>query len=440
MTTYIIRRLLLMIPTLFGITFITYVIIRCAPGTPTAMKGDLEKGPQRQTLTSADQGDYKKMLHLDKTPVVAYFYWLRDFFGFSKTEQTQNISSKFKAPVFEVILQRLPNTMILNIWAIIISYLIGLPLGIDSAVNSRSVRERIITVALFLLYSLPVFWVGLVLVVAFGRGGYLVGWLPEGILIFKAVFAAVVLLFLAKWLLNAAAGERGRAEQTDAGSTRRCHAIEAVAWTGAILLIFGALGLFVIQIGNGLSFSQLGSMIFTGVLPPSMTPRDAGLPIAGLEPENAARLHYVVLLKASIAYYIMPVFCLTYGGLAGESRYLRVGLMEIMRQDYIRTARAKGLKGWQVIMRHAIPNALTPVIVNIAGIFPALIGGAVIVETIFGIPGMGSLMFEAVQSRDYNLVMAETFVGAILVLFGTLISDLLLPALDPRVTFEAKDA
>src|SRR5262249_7528523 len=146
----------------------------------------------------------------------------------------------------------------------------------------------------------------------------------------------------------------------DAAETGQAFIVtDVVAWSGVIVLIFGLLGLIAIKVSNGLSISEFTSLLTSGTLPASMTARNAGLPIAGLEPENAGKLHFLTLLGASVAYYLMPVFCLTYGGLAGESRYLRVGLLEIMRQDYIRTARAKGLKGWQVIMRHAIPNALT---------------------------------------------------------------------------------
>ena len=438
MSTYVIKRLLLMLPTMIGITFLTYVIIRLAPGNPTAMQGDLEKGPQRNTLTSGDQGDYKKLLHLDKPAPIAYFYWVKDFFN-----PSLNVSSKYKVFVFEVIFQRLPNTLILNVFAILLAYMIGLPLGVDSAVKAGAIRERVITVALFLLYSLPGFWVGLVLVVAFGHGGYFLEWLPLGISIFKQLLLSIAIMFVVKYVVasrhRSSAGERGM-QQPHAGARIFDAALGALGWSGAMIVLSGLIGLAAVWLGNGLSFSEMSNLVMSGQLPARLTIRNAGFPIAGLEPENARHMSYLTLLKASIPYYIMPVFCLTYASLAGESRYLRVGLMEIMRQDYIRTARAKGLKYWQVIIRHALPNALTPVIVQIAGIFPALIGGAVIVETIFGIPGMGLLFFEAVEARDYNLVMAETFMGAILVLFGTLLSDLLLPTLDPRVTFEAQEA
>ncbi len=436
MTTYIIKRLLLMIPTLIGITFLTYVIIRLAPGNPTAMKGDLEKGPQRQTLTSGDQGDYKKLLHLDKPAPIAYFYWVNDFF-----RPKLNVSSKYKVFVFDVIFQRLPNTIVLNIFSIILAYLVGLPLGVDSAVKSLTIRERVITVMLFLLYSLPAFWVGLVFVVAFGHGGYFLSWLPIGISVLKQTALFVCIAFALNMFIYPKKNlSKGEGPQRSALSRAGSVFLGSASWTGVMILLFGTLALISIWIGNNLSIGEMATLIASGQYPAHLTVRNAGFPIAGLEPENASQMHYLDLLKACVPYYIMPVLCLTYASLAGESRFIRVGLLEIMRQDYIRTARAKGLKGWQVIVRHALPNALTPVIVQIAGIFPALIGGAVIVETIFSIPGMGLLFFEAVEARDYNLVMAETFMGAILVLFGTLISDLLLPTLDPRVTFEAQES
>src|SRR5436853_7903352 len=115
MTTYIIKRLLLMIPTLFGITFLTYVIIRSAPGDPTSMKMEEGRGPPRNVLTAGDQGDYRKLLHLDKDPVTAYFLWAGDFFI-----PERNVSSKYKEFVFSVILSRLRNTLALNAYSLFI--------------------------------------------------------------------------------------------------------------------------------------------------------------------------------------------------------------------------------------------------------------------------------------------------------------------------------
>ncbi len=424
MTSYIAKRLLLMIPTLIGITFLTYVIIRSAPGNPLTQQMDDSKGPRRNNLGGNEAGDYRKLLHLDKNPVTAYFYWAGDFFN-----PERNVSFTYKTSVFKVILERMPNTLALNIYALIIFYALGLPLGIDSAVNARSVRERVFTVLLFLLYSLPSFWVGLNLIVWLGRGGTVREWLPAGLAGFHNVFILVVIFFIVAHLV----GRKLESREPDSGSALAWAKtlLQGTAWVGTALLVAGVVTMVALSVGAGLSAGQFGRMLFLGEIAPQLK----GLPIANLQPEDADRLTYLQLLGSSLPYYLMPVFCLFYAGLASESRYMRVGLINVLREDYIRTAKAKGLSKWRVIVKHALPNALTPIIVGMAGVLPGLFGGAVIVETLFSIPGMGRLFVEAVFARDYNLIMAEAFIGAVLVLIGILISDLLLPMLDPRVSF-----
>ena len=134
----------------------------------------------------------------------------------------------------------------------------------------------------------------------------------------------------------------------------------------------------------------------------------------------------------------LPVLCMTYGGLAVLSRYARAGMLEVIRQDYIRTARAKGLSERAVIMKHALRNGMIPIVTLIGGLLPALLSGSVIIETIFNIPGMGRLGFNAVLERDYPIVMAITFFSAVLVLLGMLLSDLLYAVADPRIRFGGK--
>jgi len=435
MTSYIIKRLLLMVPTLFGITFITYVIIRSAPGDPTAMKGDLERGPKRDTITAGDQGDYRKLLHLDKPAPVAYFYWIRDFFN-----PKNNVSSKYKVYVFDVIFDRMPNTLTLNLIALIILFGIGLPLGVDSAVNARTVRERVITFLLFLLFSLPSFWVALMLIVSLGRGGWLLEWLP----LYLGWFRLLPLVLIGLFLVHLVTRKHGQLVVGQAAPDSIMRGFGywvwltsgVAAWIAVAVMLLWIMVFLALKFGNPLTWTQLADLVILNKLPENLR----GLPIAGLRPDNAERLTYLTLAGASVPFYLMPVFCSCYGGFAGESRYMRVGLLEILRQDYIRTAHSKGLPANKVILRHALPNALTPILVQVAGIFPGMIGGSVIIETIFSIPGMGLLFFEAVLARDYNLVMAEVFMGAVLTLIGILVSDLLLPTVDPRITFEARQA
>jgi peptide/nickel transport system permease protein len=136
----------------------------------------------------------------------------------------------------------------------------------------------------------------------------------------------------------------------------------------------------------------------------------------------------------------LPVVLLSYGGFAGLSRYMRASMLEVLGQDYVQVARAKGLLERVVIMKHVLRNSLIPLVTMLASLLPALIGGSVIIETIFSIPGMGQLGYESVRARDYPTVMALYSVSAVLTLIGILISDLLLSVVDPRIAFGRRQA
>ena len=131
----------------------------------------------------------------------------------------------------------------------------------------------------------------------------------------------------------------------------------------------------------------------------------------------------------------LPVVLLSYGGFAGLSRYMRASMLEVLGQDYVQVARAKGLAERIVIMKHVLRNSLIPLVTILASLLPALIGGSVIIETIFSIPGLGQLGYDSVRARDYPTVMAIYSVSAVLTLIGILISDLLLSVVDPRIAF-----
>ncbi|MHC5036428.1 MAG: ABC transporter permease [Planctomycetota bacterium] len=133
---------------------------------------------------------------------------------------------------------------------------------------------------------------------------------------------------------------------------------------------------------------------------------------------------------------VLPVLCLSYASFAALSRYMRGGLLEVIRSDYIRTARAKGLSERVVILKHALRNGVIPILTMVGGILPALIGGSVIIEYIFNINGMGLLMIEAIFRRDYNVVMADSIIAGFLVLCGLLLTDILYVLVDPRISFE----
>ncbi|MBP7765843.1 MAG: ABC transporter permease [Deltaproteobacteria bacterium] len=157
------------------------------------------------------------------------------------------------------------------------------------------------------------------------------------------------------------------------------------------------------------------------------------LPISGLRSLNYEYLSTWAQLADLAGHLVLPVFISAFGGLAGLSRYMRANMLEVIRQDYILTARAKGLSERQVIYKHALRNALLPAITILGLSVPGLIGGSVIFETIFAIPGMGQLFYMSVMARDYPTVMGILLIGAVLTLLGNLIADVSYAVADPRI-------
>ena len=157
------------------------------------------------------------------------------------------------------------------------------------------------------------------------------------------------------------------------------------------------------------------------------------LPISGIQSLNYEYMTPMAAMIDLVKHLILPVLLSAFGGLAGLSRYMRANMLEVIRQDYITTARAKGLSERTVIFKHALRNALLPVITILGLSVPGLIGGSVIFETIFAIPGMGQLFYMATMSRDYPVIMGILFIGAVLTLIGNLIADVSYALADPRI-------
>jgi peptide/nickel transport system permease protein len=329
---YLIRRLLLIIPTFLGITLITFLVIQLSPGNPAAMKlRGGEQGTMGEEMTREIVDQTKKLYGLDKPIPVQYALWLRRVI-------TLDFGNSYKdhRPVMEKIAERLPITIELNLISIFLIFLIAIPVGVFSAIKQGTLQDRIVTVILFVAYSLPNFWVAILLIMFLGGGDFL-----------------------------------------------------------DLLPIYG-------------------------------------ISSAGMEGQPL-----LARLADHVWHLILPVFCLTYGGLAALSRYQRAGMLEVIRQDYIRTARAKGLPEKLVIFKHALRNSIIPIITIMGSLLPAMFGGSIIIENIFSIPGMGQLGFEAVLSRDYPTVMAIATISALLTLVGILISDLLYVWADPRISYES---
>jgi peptide/nickel transport system permease protein len=333
MKAYLIKRLLQIIPTLLGITFITLVIIRLAPGDPAALKLQMGKGEGtlgEKAFSEQIIQQTRELYGLDKPLYVQYALWVKRIFTLDF-----GVSYKDHRKVWDKIAERLPVTLLLNIISIFLVYLIAIPCGIYSSTHQDSLLDNILTVGFFVLYSLPSFWVAMLLIMLLGGGDF---------------------------------------------------------WD-----IFPVYGI-----------TTIGS-------------------------ESMSLLHRLLDLMWHL---VLPVACLTYGGLAYLSRLTRAGMLEVIREDYVRTARAKGLSERVVIFKHAFRNALLPLITLLAFLLPSMFGGSVIIESIFSIPGMGQLGFEAVLSRDYPVIMAITAISAFLTLIGLLISDILYAALDPRIKLE----
>jgi peptide/nickel transport system permease protein len=328
MTTYILRRVLLIIPTLFGITLLTFLLIRLAPGNAAELKGAGGAGGGK-ALTAEERQKLIHLYGLDKPALVAYGDWvghiLRLDLGESWTDHR---------PVAEKIGERLGVTVSITGSALVLSYLIAIPLGIVAALKRGRPIDRALTVTLFILYSIPSFVAALLLIMFVAGGDY----------------------------LNL-------------------------------------------------------------------------LPMYGIHSVNAPEMSPLASLWDRILHMILPVICLSYASLASISRFTRVSMLEALGQDFVRTARAKGLPERAVIFRHALRNALIPIITIFALELPALIGGSIIIESIFTLPGMGQLLFQSLDSEDTPVIMGLTVLAAIVTLLSYLAADIVYVIVDPRITY-----
>jgi len=324
MHNYIIRRILTLIPLYFGITIITFLIIHLAPGKPSDLEAQMRPG-----LAIARER-LEKIYGLDKPLHVQYWNWL-------KKMAVLDFGNSFKdsQPVLQKIMQTLPNTIILNIAALLLIYLIAVPIGILSAVKQYSLFDKASTVFVFIGMAIPSFWLALLLILVFSVK---LGWLP-------------------------------------------------ISGMHSIMMNFQTISFW-----------------------------DKGWDL--------------------IKHAILPVFVQAFAGLAWLSRYTRSSILEIIKQDYITTARAKGLSERNIIYKHALRNALLPIVTIFGLSLPGLISGSVIVETIFAWPGMGRLAFQAVLARDYPLIMGTSVFSVFLLLFGNLLADMLYGIVDPRIKYD----
>src|SRR5256712_5094120 len=322
MLGYALRRLVLAMPLLIGITFVSFLVIHLAPGEPV-------ENQMGETSTQSDRElreRLKEIYGLDKPLHVQYWSWLtrlvRLDFGRSFSPDAR--------PVLQKIGERLPITLLLNVVEMTIIIALAIPIGVFSATRQYSRFDKVTTIFVFVGFATPDFWLALMLMILFGVQ---LGWLP----------------------------------------------------------------------------------------------------ISGLRSPTWEYLSFWQQQWDFVAHLALPILVATFGGLAGFSRYMRQSMLEVIRQDYIQSARAKGLPERMVIAKHALRNALLPIVTVLGLSLPGLIGGSVIVESIFAIPGMGQLMVQAVFERDYPVIMGNLVIVASVTLVANLIAALTYSLIDPRI-------
>lgn len=326
---YLIRRILFGFGTLLVITCAVYALIRHMPGTPLTL--DLAEMSLDQQISSSEMKRLERQYHLDQPWYTGYWLWAGNLF-----RGDLGRSIKEKKPVLRVIGERVPRTLLLSGTSLILSYLLSLPLGLYSTARSGRLDERIVSTFLYMLYAVPTFVAGLLLLVFF--------------------------------------------------------------------------------------YKDLAGTPFQ--LEPGMFSR------------NYSQLSTAGQILDVAKHMILPVICFTYGSLAYYSRFIKSNMEEVVRQDYIRTAKAKGVGPVRILLHHAFRNTLIPYVTMIGLTLPALIGGSVVLEYIFNWPGMGTLYLQALSQRDYPVIMGLTLMFSALTLLGQLLADVLYAVVDPRISYQ----
>ena len=329
MTTYILRRLLGAVPLVLGIATIVFFVVNLAPGDPALRYMNPNLSPEALEQIRVNMG-------LDQPVHVRYVKWMtalaRGDLGYSFTRNR---------PVLDIIKEILPNTLLLSVTAIGIAFVVGILLGIIQAVRQYSILDSATSVLSLFFYSMPSFWLALMMVLTF------------------SLFARNVW----DWPIWFPASD-----------------IQDVARY------------------------------------PFMTPWE----------KVQDRLWHLALPATSLALVLA----------AGIARFTRGSMLEVIRQDYVRTARAKGLSEPVVILKHALRNGLIPVITLLGLYLPFLFSGTVFIESVFAWPGMGKLIVDAITQRDYPVIMAGSLIFANMVVVGNLIADMLYAIVDPRIRYD----
>jgi peptide/nickel transport system permease protein len=325
--SYIGRRLIGAVPLLVGIATLIFFVLHLAPGDPTALYVSQNVPPEVLDRIRVEFG-------LDDPILMRYWKWLVAFFtgdfGYSLAHGR---------PVLDIILETLPPTLYLAGSTLVLVFVIGMAVGAYQAVRQHRPADRMLSVLSLFFYSMPSFWLGLMLMLLFS--------------------------------------------------------LKAHEW---------------------------------------------GLPIA-LPPTGMTSVDYEFMgfwqkVGDRLAHLVLPVATLTLVLAAGIARFTRGQMLEVIRQDWVRTARAKGLPERAVIVKHVLRNSLLPVITLLGLYLPLLFSGSVLVEMVFSWPGMGRVIVDAIFQRDYPVVMATSFIFALVVVVGSLVADVLYAAADPRIRYD----
>jgi peptide/nickel transport system permease protein len=333
MTTYIARRVLLLIPLLFGISLVTFIGMHVIPG-------DASSALTGQGVTAADIARVRRQLHLDQPLVVQYGYFLAGI-----VHGDVGISLRTHNPVMQDVAQALPTTIQLTLAALVIAVLVGVSVGIFAATHRGSFLDTISMSTVLVGVSMPVFWTGILLLILFGAT---LQWLPIG-------------------------------GTLDTGVT--LHRITGMTVLDSLLS------------GN------------------------------------------VDALRSSVQHLILPAVTLALFPMASISRMTRTTMVEELGADHVRTARAKGLPRGAVVWKHALRNALIPVVTVIGLQLGLLLSGAVLTETVFALPGIGQIAVTSILYRDYPVVQGVVIIAAFLFVIVNLGVDILYALLNPRLEY-----
>lgn len=336
MFQYLIRRLILIIPTLIGITIINFVVINLAPGSPIEKRiqeirfgSEGGGGGSEGVVTEEVIESLKKQYGFDKPLMTRYWIWLKNIMRLDFGE-----SFSYEEPVWDVIVSKFPVSLQFGIWSLLLSYLICIPLGIKKAMGEGGTFDTSSSLVLSAMYATPGFMLALLL-------------------------------------------------QT-----------------------------------------FLASDSFLNILP-----------LGGMESDFYSQMGFWEKIQDRITHFLLPLSCYMVGSFTTLTLLMKNSLLDVIQQDYIRTARAKGLSEKVVYLKHALRNALIPIVTGLGSFLTVFFAGSLLIETIFQLDGIGLLGYNSILERDYNVIMGNLFIQSVLFLIGNIISDVAYVVVDPRIDF-----